>query len=79
MSGQSHHHAPIQRPTDDSAFDPIGDLGECADVYEEMQLCLADNKRDWVACQGAVKAVKECLAKQHAAASEQPASKNKEG
>jgi hypothetical protein len=42
----------------------MGDLGACAQAYEEMELCLAESNRDWVKCQKAVKAVKDCMAAQ---------------
>ena len=60
------HHAPIQRPVtgNEDEFDPIGDLRGCAEIYEKMQLCLADNERDWVRCQKVVQQVKQCMEQQ---------------
>lgn len=42
----------------------MGDLGDCAQVYEAMELCLAETDRDWRKCQHAVAAVKACMAAQ---------------
>ncbi|GBG32999.1 Cytochrome c oxidase assembly factor 4-like, mitochondrial [Hondaea fermentalgiana] len=33
----------------------------CAQQYEDLQLCMADNDRDWAKCQEKVKAWKDCF------------------
>ena len=33
----------------------------CTDEFEKLQLCLADNNRDWVKCKDLVKHWKECF------------------
>lgn len=52
----SHHQARIARPpaTDSDGgpvLDPIGDLGPCGELYEELQECLIDTGRSWTKCQ----------------------------
>ena len=60
---QAHDHAQKAHATSGDV-DPMGDLGSCAEAYEELEYCLADNQRDWRKCQDAVKAVRQCMAKQ---------------
>ncbi|GJQ15110.1 hypothetical protein GpartN1_g7073.t1 [Galdieria partita] len=36
------------------------DSSVCAQVYRKLEDCLADNNRNWSACQEQVKALKEC-------------------
>lgn len=57
-------------------FDPIGDLKDCGDLYEELEVCLAEQNRDWTKCQKQVKAVRACVeAQAKAEAKETPSSK----
>jgi len=46
------------------------DKAGCSDVFEKLQLCLADNARDWRRCQEEVKAWKECMSRDARASSE---------
>ncbi|EME28387.1 hypothetical protein Gasu2_63720 [Galdieria sulphuraria] len=39
------------------------DSSICAQVYRKLEDCLADNDRNWSACQEQVKALKECYKK----------------
>lgn len=41
----------------------------CAQVYRKLEDCLADNDRNWSACQEQVKALKECYKRATLAAS----------
>ena len=65
FGGNAHHAgvaSHISPPGDaDNAVDPMADLGACAELYEQLEYCLADNRRDWTKCQGAVAAVKKCM------------------
>ena len=45
-------------------IDPIGDLKECGSLYEELELCLADNNRDFTKCKTIMKAVRMCMSAQ---------------
>jgi hypothetical protein len=48
----------------DGKTDPI--KATCAEVYEQLELCLAENQRDWRKCQEQMFAFKRCseIAKQ---------------
>eukprot|EP00511_Aplanochytrium_stocchinoi_P003231 CAMPEP_0204838684 /NCGR_PEP_ID=MMETSP1346-20131115/31601_1 /ASSEMBLY_ACC=CAM_ASM_000771 /TAXON_ID=215587 /ORGANISM="Aplanochytrium stocchinoi, Strain GSBS06" /LENGTH=62 /DNA_ID=CAMNT_0051974883 /DNA_START=164 /DNA_END=352 /DNA_ORIENTATION=+ len=39
----------------------IKELG-CTKAYETLQLCMADNDRDWIKCKQQVEVWKECYA-----------------
>eukprot|EP00514_Thraustochytrium_sp_LLF1b_P011171 CAMPEP_0184543764 /NCGR_PEP_ID=MMETSP0199_2-20130426/3162_1 /TAXON_ID=1112570 /ORGANISM="Thraustochytrium sp., Strain LLF1b" /LENGTH=66 /DNA_ID=CAMNT_0026937835 /DNA_START=52 /DNA_END=252 /DNA_ORIENTATION=- len=45
------------------------ELRGCSDAFEAVQLCLADNDRDWVKCQEQVKTWKACMASESSSSS----------
>lgn len=56
------HHKPVHRNVDGTEdIDPIGDLKDCGDLYEELEWCLAEHDRDFSKCQKQVKAVRACV------------------
>ena len=56
------HHKPVQRNVDGTEdIDPIGDLKDCGDLYEELEWCLAEHDRDFSKCQKPIKAVRACV------------------
>jgi hypothetical protein len=66
------HHKPVQRNLDGTGeIDPIGDLKDCGDLYEELEWCLADHNRDFSKCQKQIKAVRACIEAQKAMAEAQ--------
>lgn len=52
----------MQRNVDvNDDIDPVGDLKDCGDLYEELEWCLAEHNRDFAKCQKQVKAVRACV------------------
>jgi hypothetical protein len=57
---QSHHKS-VTRADSTDAFDPIADLQDCGQLYEQLEWCLAEHDRKFSKCQIEMKAVKACM------------------
>lgn len=55
------HHKPVAEIAQNGDLDPIGDLKECGPLYEDLELCLAENNRDFSKCNHITKAVRMCM------------------
>lgn len=63
VSVQAHHKGVAG--TSQEGFDPIADLKECGALYEELEICLAENNRDFSKCSHVTKAIRMCMMEKH--------------
>ncbi|CAL8468590.1 g8130 [Coccomyxa elongata] len=57
---------------DDEDFDEYVDQQGCGKAYSKLEVCLAENNRDWRSCQKEVQAWKDCYNKSQKAGQQKP-------